>query len=817
MKGEDKSLLKLMDGSDNRFIIPVYQRNYDWGEAQCEQLFKDLFTLIEENRKSHFFGCIVRTLCQDAHADEYLIIDGQQRITTISLLFLAIYWSIKNGIIHSSDEKLAEKIYKKYLVDEYNIKEKKVRLKLNKDDRKVFDDLVNFGECNISCNSKLLNNYNLFCAKVEKFPYKIDALYEAIKKLDIIDIFLNEDDDPQLIFESLNSTGLALSESDKARNYILMELSEEKQDLFYHKYWYNIENNCQEKDGLDNFIRDYLTAKSPNGEIPSFKKLYSVFKQYCQKKDKEEILVDLLKFSNYYHKIKNGQFGSPIANDIIRNINYLEVTVTYSFLLNFMDFSETNQLPQKEVENVLSCIESLIFRRLICSYPTNALNKIFATLHKTVLKHKKGNDYYSVMVYYLKNRKRSESIFPTDEEFVDNFKKKSIYRMNRKNCIYVLSKLENGNSKEKHNIVNSINEGILSIEHIMPQTLSETWIKSLGKEYERVHNQWLHTIANLTLTGYNSEYSNKSFNEKKNNPNGFVNSPLRLNHYISQFEKWSEEELNTRSKKLSEEALNLWPLPQTFFTPDTINSDTKEFFIGDENFRFSGTAIIGFKLKGIYHQVSDWSDAFQEIFKELYSLNPKILESNADSTKVLTSSPKSEDYKKLTENLWLYRTNNTTRKIKIIKKFLDLYGINHNDLILILHTNPNLHGLHKLLSMSNNLYTIGIPKDSYIEFLPTKKTVRVIEKFSIEQNNTTYFLDDFVWRYLESCFDEENSKTMPSISSYGFVKSGSIICWITEKFFSYNGKPLDILIKEQRQRQGQVSVIGYKLYNGNSD
>lgn len=686
MKGEDKPLLKLMDGSDNRFIIPVYQRNYDWGEPQCEQLYSDLIDINRYNRASHFFGCIVRTQSKGGKADEYLIIDGQQRITTICLIFLAMYWNIKNGNLIAHDDKLSEKIFKKFIVDEYEVKEKKIRLKLNKEDRAAFDHLVDFGDEGDFHTSNVVVNYKYFYEELQKLPFSVDDFYEAIKKLVVIDIFLGDEDDPQLIFESLNSTGLDLTEADKIRNYVLMGLEEEKQDKYYTNYWSYIEKDCSGNKELDNFIRDYLTLKSPTGEIPKFQGIYSAFKKFSEGKDIEEILVEMKKYAAVYSKIQKADVGSPDANAIMARINYLDQTVTYSYLMGVISYAEETNMSEEELTKILSCIEIFVFRRLICGYPTNALNKIFATLHQQVLKNKKDDvSYYDVLVFLLENRKKT-IIFPNDDEFLQNFLNKPIYTMRPKSRTYIFDRLENGNSKEKNDIIKYVERGDLSVEHIMPQILTKNWEEALGPDYIRIHDQWLHTIANLTLTGYNSQYSNRTFAEKKADKNGFANSGLRLNQYIAQFDKWTEEELKKRQEKIKGMAIVIWPYPITSYKP-VIRPDD-EVSIGDEEFSFTGRKIKQFSFLGTPYPVVDWTDALVSIFKLFYELDPEVLVSeakNKDNTWIVTDNADGLiTRKKISENVWVVTANDTNTKLRLIRQISRMNDFNDDDIVFSL-------------------------------------------------------------------------------------------------------------------------------------
>ncbi|MGM9764003.1 MAG: DUF262 domain-containing protein [Candidatus Cryptobacteroides sp.] len=685
MKGEDKSLLKLMDGSENRFIIPVYQRNYDWGTSQCKQLFSDLIDIVKYKRPSHFFGCIVRARSKGGRADEFLIIDGQQRMTTVCLIFLAIYWNLEHKNIMAEDSKLAEKIFKKFLVDEYEVKEKKVRLKLNKEDRAAFDHLVDFGDGGSYTGSNVVTNFNYFYEGVKNLTIKIDDFFDAIRKLVVIDIFLGSDDDPQLIFESLNSTGLDLTEADKIRNYVLMGLEEDRQEEYYTKYWSFIERDCSGKNELDNFVRDYLTIKSPAGEIPNFKDIYPAFKAFTEGREIEPVLAEMKRYAALYKRIKSSQIGDSATNEIMSRLNYLELTITYAFLLGMLTYVEEQHLEEAEITKILSCIEVFVFRRLICGYPTNALNKIFATLHQQVLKNKKEDtSYYDVMVYLLENRKKTV-VFPKDDEFMQSFVEKPIYLMRSKSRTYIFDRLENSDSKEKINIIDNVQKGELSVEHIMPQTLTDHWKSELGSDYSKIQEEWLHTIANLTLTGYNIQYSNRSFKEKKEDPNGFAVSPLRLNRYISKFDKWTVSEMKQRKEELGKMALSIWAYPETAFQPAVRPDDEVSIF--DEEFVFTGRKITSFNLNGTIYPVNDWADTIKDVCKLLYEINPEILKKESISKEnvwIISNPSGDSSCKQVSKDVWVLTCSDTNTKIRVLRQLARLYNLADDDLVFSL-------------------------------------------------------------------------------------------------------------------------------------
>lgn len=677
MKGAASYLMKFLDGSQKRFIIPVYQRNYDWKKENCKQLFDDLVSVEKDGKETHFFGSIVSY----AHSrDEVVLIDGQQRITTVSLILIAIVNALKKGAMSTKDDTLVFRI-EDFLVDKYDRTERKFRLKPFRDDRVAFDSLIYKDEADYIHESKVTINYRYFYDRiVTNKELSVDELFHAVNCLEIIDIELEPQhgDNPQLIFESLNSTGLDLTESDKIRNFVLMNLEPAVQESYYDKYWNKIEK-CS-RDGLDGFIRNYLTVK--RGVIPTLKGIYPAFKAYTKSRgDIESVLQDMLVYACAYQDVVSFNISDDDANEVAKRLDLLDMTVAYPFLMAFVAYAKETGMDDKEISKVFSCVETFIFRRLMCGLPTNVLNKIFATLHSSVLKNKRDTDTYSsVMIYLLESRKLS-SAFPKDEEFINGFTTKNVYSMRAKNKEYIFERLENGSSKEKNDVVGNIEKGVLTIEHIMPQTLTTAWKQALGEDWEAIQEKWLHTISNLTLTGYNSNYSNKSFLEKKTMKNGFIDSGIRLNHFIAQFDKWDEEELGLRKAKLSEMALEIWEYPVTSFVPEQKEDDIVS--LSEDNGIATNRDIQYFIFREERQDVSTWSDMMWEMANKFLAMNPAILYQEAadDKNVWFATTAVSKNYRKLADSLYYCPTSSSTwNKMSILKNLFRLYGIDEDDL-----------------------------------------------------------------------------------------------------------------------------------------
>ena len=688
MKGEAKQFLKFIDGSDKRFIIPVYQRNYSWQNKHCAQLLNDLKGLIKKPDTPHFFGSIVSSHMQGGKREDFLIIDGQQRLTTISILLIAIVDLLKHKKVIPKDDRLIEKITKKHLVDEYQEDQRKIRLKPIKDDCKAFDAL--FGdESDFVDDSNVTSNFRYFRDRILNENIDIDDLYDAISRLQTIDIFLEKDDDPQLIFESLNSTGLELEEGDKIRNFILMGLSSELQEKYYEAFWNKIEKNTHFK--VSDFFKDYLTLKLNRTVV--IKDIYFTFKDYVKKNndDIEALLQDLLEYSKLYAIILNPMQYQNSFTAVLVRLSQLEFTVIFPVVLAILKRWNEKNLTDEEVTELLRVTEIFLFRRLIVGLATNALSKIFATLDKDVTKKAQSSQlasYAEIYKYVLLNKEES-SRFPNDDEFEQALFSRNIYAMSSKNKAYLFSFLENEESKEQINVIERIKDGTYTIEHIMPQTLSPVWQKELGEKSQQIHEQWLHTLPNLTLTGYNSKYSNRPFKDKLDVENGFKDSNLRLNQYVRECLKWTEEELVERQSRLSKKSLKLWYYPTTSYAPPV--EETNEYLLEDD-FDFTGYTLVSYTLYDVESKVQSWKEMQIDVVKYLLEQHTtKIMSLCADQKFYdLSLLETTNNFTEISRSVFLYTNCSTRTKINILKKIFEQCDVEQSELGFLIKKDSNV-------------------------------------------------------------------------------------------------------------------------------
>ncbi|GAA6783135.1 DUF262 and DUF1524 domain-containing protein [Helicobacter pylori] len=563
MKAKAMKLLDFIGKSqEKQFVIPIYQRVYSWEKEQCEQLWDDIIkTGGNDQIEGHFIGSIVfvHDGIYSTNHNELLIIDGQQRLTTITLLLTAL-----RNYLNDEDEFLEkfsrQKIQNRYLINSDEKDDKRFKFILSEPDRDTLLSLIDENRRKPSePSSKIMENFKLFEEWIRKNTNQLETIFKGLDRLMVVEISLERNkDNPQLIFESLNSTGKDLTQTDLIRNYILMGLEPEKQKIFYKKYWRAMEEDFKQNETLFNqFVRHYLTIKTR--EIPNINKVYVAFKRYQQERgiETEVLLQDLQKYCGYFYQIV---FKKEVDKDLNKALDFLvdlEMDVIYPLLLElYSDYSD-GVLSKADFIPIIALIESYICRRAVCGLGTNSLNKVFPSFTRHIQK----DEYFKSLKAHFGSLTNNQR-FPNNDEFKDRFITIDFYNFKKKK--YFFERLENFDTKEP------VNTQKCTIEHIMPQTLTaEEWKKDLGENFQEIHNKYLHTIGNLTLTGYNQEYSNNSFQQKRDMEKGFKDSPLRLNQSLRDLESFGEEEIKKRANDLADLALKIWTYPN-------LNAETLE-------------------------------------------------------------------------------------------------------------------------------------------------------------------------------------------------------------------------------------------------
>jgi uncharacterized protein with ParB-like and HNH nuclease domain len=523
MKAVDAHLLTFLEGK-KQFQIPIYQRTYSWGIKQCTQLLKDIIEVGgKASGEAHFIGSIVYfqpEIVTTTGVPKFLVIDGQQRLTTVVLLLLAVKQFLNSNSETTLKDTSGEEIQDSYLFNPHKNGEDKFKLLLTKKDKETLIKLLEAVPLDENSSTRVKDNFEYFMKEIT--PNNVQKIYNGIQKLLIVDAALEfGKDNPQLIFESLNSTGLDLSQADLIRNFIIMGQPQAIQENVYNQSWFPMEQLFEDNiSKMTDFFRDYLTVTT--GKIPKYERVYEAFKEFIKSKEEynvEETANDLLQVAEYYTSFALGKEKDEALKCAFQDLKHLKVDVSFPLLLSLYVDYKKDLFDKDQFIEMLRMIESYVFRRAICEIPTNSLNKTFSLFHKHIDK----NDYiesYKAHFHLLDSYKR----FPRNEEFINGFKERNIYKFRSRG--FLLGKLENFERKENVNIED------YTIEHIMPQTITEEWENELGPNWKAVHDSKLHTIGNLTLTGYNSEMSNNSFVEKRDHQKGFKNSPLLLNESI---------------------------------------------------------------------------------------------------------------------------------------------------------------------------------------------------------------------------------------------------------------------------------------------
>ena len=674
--------------STKPLVIPVYQRSYTWRKENCKLPFHDILNICEDSNMKHFIGSIV--FVDDSEA--YVIIDGQQRVTTISILLLALRNAILNGDIVSDDASLVDQINYRFLMNQF-AKDNNHRMKLKpfRDDSKAYDALFGNND-EFVAESIITSNYNYFYEEILAHNINPTKFFDAIQgRLEFVEVKLipSDGDNAQLVFETINSTGVSLNETDKIRNYVLMGLSSNTQEDFYNNYWLPIERHTNIH--LEEFMRDYLTMKL--NSIPNKGDVYRVFKEYVSDSyinDIEPLLIDLKMYSQIFKGIKEAKVGTSKMNEIMANLEQLEITTTYPFLLAMLNYYQEEKLASSEVEKVLDVMEVFLFRRIMSGYYNTGLNKVFANMHNRILKQMYDNYSYSDVFIYLLQHGISYWEFPNDSQFVRSFEEREVYKMRSNYRLYLFYKLEESMNKEAEGTKKKIEDGVLSIEHIMPQTLTDDWRKELGDDFgNEDFEKWIHNIGNLTLTAYNSEYSNRKFAEKRDGipsiptMKGFKYSCVAMNKYVSEQEHWTVKQMQQHCNELAHAACSIWAYPISQYVPLVVEEESIPI---DADYQFKGRYIKSYTFNGATTHVDSWADAFTRIVKTLYEMDGSILyHLSHDASENYFLSEPSKSVNKIAEGIYLHVACNTNNKLRQIHRLLAMYKFEPDDISVVLY------------------------------------------------------------------------------------------------------------------------------------
>ena len=680
MKANETKVDKFLATNETTFAIPVYQRNYDWSLTQCKQLLHDIIETGKNDKiNAHFIGSIVYVhddVYTASGLTELTIIDGQQRLTTITLIYIALYKLAQQ----LENQMLVNRIHKTYLINEFAPEAEKLKLKPTENNTEALRHIINSeNKEEFKGYSKIIENFNFFKNSITADNY--ETIQRGLSKLIFIDIALDRQrDNPQRIFESLNSTGLELSQADLIRNYILMGLSRTNQEKIYKSFWEVIEKNAKDETlnqtRVSDFIRDFLTLK--NKEIPNKSNVYVTFKQNYPTATVdvlEENLSEIKSLSKFYNKLVNPKNEEDKAiRQQLEFINKLEINVAFPFLMKVYEDYSNGIIDKQIFISVLALIQSFTFRRFIVGLPTNALNKIFMSLYDKV---EQNNYLFSIQKSLL--LRSGVQRFPRNTETKNALKEKDVYNIKSKNRTYLLERLENHQNNEPVAIEGNSD---ITIEHIFPQNPDPKWKIELGNdEYNYIKENYLNTIGNLTLSGNNGKLGNKYFTEKQvmndeNKEQGYKFSRLWLNRDLQTLSKWNRIEIENRANVIANRFLNIWQYPDIQIENIHENDEVNIFEAEDPN----GKKIEYYVLLDQITNVSSAKDFYVSVFKQLFELSSELFFTTGLRERIMLVSDINierleRDYEKLNDTYYLYTNIVNSTKFDRIKEALTILGL----------------------------------------------------------------------------------------------------------------------------------------------
>ena len=619
MEAIKTKLENLFTGDDTSYIIPVYQRNYDWSESNCNRLLDDIYGIMQSGDK-HFLGTIVFMAAKSGGfaLQEYIIIDGQQRLTTLMLILKAL-----SVVAESVGDDCYHEIEEQYLHNKYCDEEFKVKLKPIKSDNNQFLLLLEDKIDEMDEDTHIYHNFMLCKERFERWAEKginPSQVLDALTKLEIVEIVLTKgEDDPQVIFESINSTGLELSNADLIRNYLLMNADD--QEKLYENYWLYIEKTLRNKmdySNLDAFFMQYIVYKT--SKPVNSRQLYNSFVKLF--KDSGYSQESILKELRYYAEIFGAfVYGSAKYSERINRLLYrlrvLNQTTCYPFLLHVFDDYHQGVIDEETVEKILQFILAYLLRRMVCGVPSNTLRGLFTYLYNRIFKVASNKQkYYETLNKFLFTVS-SKDVIPSAGEFERALQKANIYGNNAL-CRFLLLDIENGDGKE---ILQAEN---LTIEHIMPQTLSADWSHIRPEE----HEEYLHTLGNLSVTGYNSELSNKSFAEKQDIIRENSKAVI-LNSDVLDKESWNITTIQARAKRLAGIVMTRYKIDR--IVDDSIEFEYIETLTLDNYDEVTGKKLVSFKLFGETYRQNKYALMLLDVIKLLDKKSPGKLQTLAEN------------------------------------------------------------------------------------------------------------------------------------------------------------------------------------------
>ncbi len=705
------TIQKILNASETYYEIPNFQRPYAWQTTNATEFLSDLEESVEKH-KNHYFGTVV--LVEDtASSYSVAIIDGQQRVTTSLLMVAAIYHLVKKDpSLIENPETTPDLIRDRYLFNA-NIDKNKVKLRTVTTDNQILQHIFDKEgeESRLEPRERMSNIYQVYSTFRKYFSTRkgLDKYIEGLRLFEVMSITLNgSDDNPQRVFESINSTGKPLTDGDKIRNFALMLSNDKLRNQVYEKYWSIIEESLVDsnKDYITDFFRSYIISKRAavvklDAVYPEFKKQFDKHVGEAQEENKIDAfygdVVESLGFYKLLKLIDINDFDSRYAGirETIFKMRYLQIDLYIPFALNVLRHHAAGELSDKQLEDAFILIETYFSRRIVSGVDTTSVDRFLGSLHKDILSYQKTSpeaDYVEVLSYIILNR-IGQTRVPDDDEYENAISNRDAYYQRNSFLIYVLTAAEES-SKEAVHTLHQISDGKLklSIEHVMPQTLaSKDWQAMLGDDFERIHRDYLHTLANLTLTGYNSEYSNRPYLEKMNlevkdkktgevRKVGFADSKLPLNEWIARHDTWNEETLKKRRQWWIQSLKKVWPMPTTTFHPVEEDNSVNLLEVTD----LKGKSVRSVEVFGEQTSVTTWAETLDAIAEAVYNRNPEFIEKVSEDdwlSRFIKQDPGAfyNSAEILDTGYYIDTGNDTNTKLRIVAAIGKIFNLSLDD------------------------------------------------------------------------------------------------------------------------------------------
>lgn len=698
MRASDGDIYEFIYTPGKWFKIPDFQRPYSWHRENCKELLEDLEDLIDSD-KTHFFGSVV----YESKGDESIIIDGQQRITTISLMIMAIYHLVLEDSSLTGDHLPAAEIKERFLWNERHSGDSKNRVKLRgiTKDAEIFQQIYDQDIKFLHENSEMCQVYRYFR---DYFADKQDLhrYIEALKRLKIVKILLDpRDDRPQKIFEKINATGKELGDGDKIRNFALMMDNDAVRTRVFDRYWAKVEQRLVDSSARRDDIKDFfwrLLVSNAQKAVKVTKDVYPEFKKFFNSRvqstgDEEqidqfwqEVLGDLDRYCLLKYPDEDPGEMAVFKNSVDR-LGYLAIGVYFPYLMKVLKRWHDGQLTSEQVESIIATTEVYLVRRGLLQYGTQGLNNFYATLDKNIWEKLSGSQssYEDVYRYVVIN---SGYECPTPESLESRLMGMNFYRMKGGLKYFILSSYDDKKLPKESSLLNQLSQrdSNISIEHIMPQSLNRAWKTDLGDNWPEVHDKYRDSLANLTLTGYNSEYSNRSFSDKLNAPNGFSQSSLAINRdSVAVYEVFNEESLTKRMDWWLKTIEWIWPYPESDYSPALDGSGYKELTLGGlaaSDLSYSKPQAVIFRQQAI--NTDHWTDVLDVIVDRIYDDDAHLIDKlKADPEVGSEISQYGQDFVssvEISDSDWLVNTDSTPDdKVKFLNRVLDLANVDQQD------------------------------------------------------------------------------------------------------------------------------------------